>query len=106
MPGRHYAKGLASLYIATGVLPSRQNLCNSLIRGLRPRLPSLRSVLPSRQLIPNPFCNAISLHHYPRIDAAGADAEAAGREKAGIMGVGADAAGADVFQRKAGGKKG
>ena len=38
-----------SLYISTGVLPSRQKHCNCFPRGLRPRLSSLRSVLPSRQ---------------------------------------------------------
>ena len=56
-------------------------------------------------MLRTPLPNATSLHHYPRVDAAGADAEAAGREEAGIMGVGADAAGADVLKRKAGGKK-
>ena len=33
---------------ATGVLPSRQNYCNSFFRALRTRLLSLRSVVPSR----------------------------------------------------------
>ena len=37
-----------NLFTATGVLPSRQDYCNSFFRGLRPRLPSLRSVVPSR----------------------------------------------------------
>ena len=37
-----------TISIATGVLPSRQNYCNSVFRGLRPRLLSLRSVVPSR----------------------------------------------------------
>ena len=37
-----------NLFTATGVLPSRQNCCNCFFRGLRPRLPSLRSVVPSR----------------------------------------------------------
>ena len=37
-----------NLYTAKGVLPSRQNYCNSFFRGLRPRLLSLRSVVPSR----------------------------------------------------------
>ena len=38
---------------ATGVLPSRQFMAMTYIRGLRPRLPSLRSVLPSRQIALN-----------------------------------------------------
>ena len=37
-----------NLFTATGVLPSRQNYCNCFFRGLRPRLLSLRSVVPSR----------------------------------------------------------
>ena len=41
-----------SLNIYTGVLPSRQNFHDSIHRALRARLSSLRSVLPSRQLIP------------------------------------------------------
>ena len=39
-----------SLYTAKGVLPSRQNYCNCFFRALRTRLPSLRSVVPSRHL--------------------------------------------------------
>ena len=39
------------LYISTGVLPSRQVVAMAYYRGLRPRLPSLRSVLPSRQIL-------------------------------------------------------
>ena len=42
-----------NLYTAKGVLPSRQNYCNSFFRGLRPRLLSLRSVVPSRHLTHN-----------------------------------------------------
>ena len=49
-------------YISTGVLPSRQNHCYSLPRGLRPRLSSLRSVLPSRQLIRSAYsCGLFNL---------------------------------------------
>ena len=59
---RHYAKGQALLYIITGVLPSRQSYCSSLHRGLRPRLSSLRSVLPSRQLIRSAYsCGLFNL---------------------------------------------
>ena len=50
-----------SLNISKGVLPSRQNHCNRLLRGLRPRLLSLRSVLPSRQIVLNEiFCPRIA----------------------------------------------
>ena len=43
------------LNISTGVLPSRQNFINSCFRALRTRLPSLRSVLPSRQSSFTPY---------------------------------------------------
>ena len=42
-----------TISIATGVLPSRQNYCNSFFRALRTRLLSLRSVVPSRHLTHN-----------------------------------------------------
>ena len=46
----------------TGVLPSRQNTCNDFFRGLRPRLSSLRSVLPFRQLIRSAYsCGLFNL---------------------------------------------
>ena len=44
---RHWT---GSLTISTGVLPSRQVVTMAYYRGLRPRLSSLRSVLPSRQI--------------------------------------------------------
>ena len=39
--------------MSCGVVPSRHVVLVVLIRGLRPRLPSLRSVLPSRQIALN-----------------------------------------------------
>ena len=47
--------------MSCGVVPSRHIGLTSPIRGLRPRLPSLRSVLPSRQLTPkfNQFSHLI-----------------------------------------------
>ena len=44
---RHWT---GSLTISTGVLPSRQVVTMAYYRGLRPRLSTLRSVLPSRQI--------------------------------------------------------
>ena len=41
------------IYMSCGVVPSRHIVLVVLIRGLRPRLPSLRSVLPSRQIALN-----------------------------------------------------
>ena len=41
------------IYLSCGVVPSRHIGSVTTIRGLRPRLPSLRSVLPSRQIALN-----------------------------------------------------
>ena len=50
-----------TISIATGVLPSRQIVRFALIRGLRPRLLSLRSVVPSRLLTHN-FSPCTNVH--------------------------------------------
>ena len=47
--------------MSCSVVPSRHIVLGSPIRGLRPRLPSLRSVLPSRQIVLNEiFCPRIA----------------------------------------------
>ena len=51
LPGRQYACGNVEKCMSYGVVPSRHIGLASAIRGLRPRLPSLCSVVPSRHLI-------------------------------------------------------
>ena len=46
--------------MSCSVVPSRHIVLGSPIRGLRPRLPSLRSVLPSRQIAM--LCSAFQAH--------------------------------------------
>ena len=48
------------IYMSCGVVPARHIVLSSPIRGLRPRLPSLRSVLPSRQIAM--LCSAFQAH--------------------------------------------
>ena len=48
LPGRQYACGNVEKCMSYGVVPSRHIVLALTIRGLRPRLPSLRSVVPSR----------------------------------------------------------
>ena len=50
--------------MSCGVVPSRHIVLGSPIRALRTRLPSLRSVLPSRQIAT--LCSACQVHH-PRL---------------------------------------
>ena len=44
------------------VVPSRHIVLASPFRGLRPRLLSLRSVLPSRQIIPASYCHSVACY--------------------------------------------
>ena len=53
VPGRHYARGYVNKSLSYSVVPSRHVVSVSSHRALRTRLPSLRSVVPSRHFAPH-----------------------------------------------------